>query len=243
MSFRPFFGDCLEKMKLLPDKSVDLFLCDLPYGCLTGQAKEPKSYQRKRFIDGKDTGTILTSQVLGGCEWDIKIDLKQFWEQVERLAKNDHTPVIHFCNARFGFELYNSKPDWFRYDLVWSKTNAVGFLTANKKPMASHENIYVFSKKGAYYKRINIDSHCPTSIITVLSKKGKGNHPTQKSAEIYRWLIERYCPEGGTVLDPTAGSFTSVVTACEMGRHGIGMELNYDFFMKAFEQYKYLLIN
>jgi site-specific DNA-methyltransferase (adenine-specific) len=62
--------------------------------------------------------------------------------------KNDHTPIIQFCNTRFSFELMKSKPDWFRYDLVWEKTNAVGFLCANKMPMRSHENIYVFAKKG-----------------------------------------------------------------------------------------------
>jgi len=119
-------GDCLEQMAALPDKSVDLFLCDLPYGCLT-------SHSTDRLF------------------WDKKIDLIKFWEHVRRLMKDEHTPVVHFCNARFGFELYASNPDWFRYDLVWNKQRGVSFLLANKMPMSSHEHIYIFAKKGARY--------------------------------------------------------------------------------------------
>lgn len=228
-------GNCLELMKTLPDKSVDLFICDLPYGSITQ-----------------------------GCDWDIKLDLEQFWKQVERLSKNNHTPVIHFCNARFGFELYNSKPTWFRYDLVWEKTNAVGFLCANRQPMRGHENIYVFAKKGATYYRKDLEGDFPTggggrsksavypslngipnlqttregfrcikSVFTFANKKGKGNHPTQKPLDLYTFLIERYSKEGDTVLDPTAGSFMSGLACKKLNRNYIGIELNKEYFEKG----------
>jgi site-specific DNA-methyltransferase (adenine-specific) len=221
-------GDCLEVMKTLPDKSIDCFVCDLPYGCLSAS----KNTERKRFIDGKDTGTTLNTK-LSGCNWDIKIDLTQFWEQVKRLAKNDHTPVIMFCNTRFGNELINSNPKWFRYDLVWNKTIGVGFLSANKQPLRSHELIYVFSKKGAYYKRVNDGNRCVKSVIEIANKKGKGNHPTAKPTELYEWLLKRYCPENGTILDPTAGSFNSCFTAKAMNLKAIGIEKDQTFFWKA----------
>jgi site-specific DNA-methyltransferase (adenine-specific) len=96
-----------------------------------------------------------------GCSWDIPIDLEAFWVQVERLMKDDHTPIIHFCNTKFGNDLINSKPKWFRYDLVWSKSNGVGFLSANKMPLRSHENIYVFAKKGARYNRVDLIGDYP----------------------------------------------------------------------------------
>lgn len=149
-------GDCLELMKTLPDKSIDLFLCDLPYGCLTNQTGPSRGFAR-----ASQAGTnlerklgILTAE---GCAWDIKIDLAAFWVQVRRLCKDDHTPVLMFCSTKFGHDLITSNPDWFRYDLVWSKSNAVGFLQANKMPMRSHELIYVFSKKGATYTRVDIE--------------------------------------------------------------------------------------
>lgn len=281
-------GDCLELMKTLPDKSIDLFLCDLPYGCLTGGAGKEKA---KRIANVENryrkacpptdrskrvlaNGTIAPAGILGGCEWDVKIDLTQFWEQVNRLMKDDHTPIIHFCNARFGFELYNSKPDWFRYDLVWNKMRGVSFLSANKQPMRSHELIYVFAKKGARYYRTDENDEtkkarkkdqskilmanvynnaerakplvegndtpagkrCSLSVVNMYSNASKqGKHPTQKPDELYEWLIERYSKEGDTILDPTAGSFTSVFTAEKLKRKGIGMEKNTEFYNKANE--------
>jgi len=226
-----YLGDCLEVMKDLSSNSIDCFICDLPYNCLN-------------------------------CDWDIKIDLKQFWEQIKRLAKNDNTPVLMFCNTRFGIDLINSNPSWFRYDLVWNKTLAAGFLRANKAPMTSHEMIYVFSKAGAFYRRIDIEGdfpgqkhsglrsgntfgagmgrgdilpgrRCVKSVITISNKKTKGGHPTQKPEELYEWLIKRYVPDGGTILDPTAGSFTSCFVADRLGCMAIGIEKDEVFFEKA----------
>ena len=74
---------------------------------------------------------------------------------------------------------------------------------------------------------------CPTSVITFSNKKGKGNHPTEKPRELYHWLLQRYCPDNGTVLDPTAGSFNSCFVAHELGLHAIGIEKDDIFFKKA----------
>ena len=152
-------GDCLEVMKTLPEKTIDLFVCDLPYGCLTNGKPD-----RKRFVNGVDTGTMLKGQTIGGCEWDIKIDLPKLWEQITRLMKDDHTPILMFCTTRFGAELIASNPTWFRHDLVWHKSRAVGFLRANKEPLRSHEMIYVFSKKEAKYNRIDIKGDFKESV-------------------------------------------------------------------------------
>jgi DNA modification methylase len=237
-------GDCLTHMKTLPDKSVNCFICDLPYGQLSqGNTKQE------------------------GCGWDVKIDLVEFWKQVKRLCKDDHTPVLMFCNTKFGIELINSNPDWFRYDLVWNKERGISFLLANKQPMRSHEMIYVFSKKGAYYNRVDVKTdkgewtvsdfsknrqygvkrHKETSggkdgmrcVLSVISESYlvRGGHPTEKPPALYKWLLERYCPAGGTVLDPTAGSFNSIQVAKELGLKGIGIEKDTDFFWKAMSRF------
>ena len=142
-------GDCLELMKTLPDKSIDLFVCDLPYGCLSAARDKVPCNE----ADERGVRRIINTP----CAWDIPIDLTQFWVQVKRLCKNDHTPVLMFCTAKFGYELIKSNEAWFRYDLVWDKGCGVGFLLANKMPMRSHELIYVFSKKGANYYRKDIE--------------------------------------------------------------------------------------
>jgi site-specific DNA-methyltransferase (adenine-specific) len=263
MTIQILRGDCLELMKSLPDKSIDLFICDLPYGQLAskqGGKLNPDKYGQGRVNFATE-----------GCDWDVKIDLGKFWEQVERLCKNEHTPVLHFCNTKFGVDLINSKPNWFRYDIVWNKGAGVSFLLSNVQPMKSHEMIYVFSKKGAYYKRIDeikpgaeewvrkrdenensLSSHyganrndhkdrnggnggkrCPLSVINFSKSKKRGGHPTEKSVEMYKWLIARYCPEGGTVCDPTAGSFNSIEAARDLGFNAIGMEKDDKFYNKA----------
>jgi site-specific DNA-methyltransferase (adenine-specific) len=245
-------GDCLEVMKDLPDKSVDLFICDLPYGCLAGGAGKEK---KKRT-----TGIIVE----GGCQWDIKIDLDAFWIQVKRLCKNDKTPVLMFCNTRFGVDLINSNPEWFRYDIVWEKPQGVNFLCANKQPMRSHEMIYVFAKKCCIYNRIDMpvegkgayfkknkacystvynfgndegiskkdsNKRCPTSVIHFPSIRS-GPHPTCKSVDLYKWLIERYSNENDMILDPTAGSFNSGRACQELNRQYIGIEKDKEFYEK-----------
>jgi len=221
-----------------------------------------------------------------GCAWDVKLNLEEFWTQVKRLARNDHTPVLMFCTTKFGYELIKSNEKWFRYDLVWDKARGVSFLTANKMPMRAHEMIYVFSKKGAFYKRVDYTdptkriqpsggqsnmygvrsfkpykaqegrahvegqyiapasgvqksvgqpegNRCALSVVPVAGKTRREGHPTEKPKELYRWLLERYCPEGGTILDPTAGSFNSCTVAQEMGLNAIGIEKDEVFYKKA----------
>lgn len=167
--------------------------------------------------------------------WDVKIDLTEFWKQVKRLSRNENTPVLMFCNTRYGLDLLNSNPTWFRYELIWSKDSVTGFMNANWKPLQSHEMIYVFCKKKPYYRRINYieGNRCPSTVISIGRKQKKGQHPTQKPDELWEWLIQRYCPENGTILDPTAGSFHSVFTATKLGRKGIGIEMNDKYFWKA----------
>jgi len=250
-------GDCLEVMKDIPDKSVDLIICDLPYGCLADNRKKQPNIRRA------DNGKPLPrmDERITGCSWDIKIDLKAFWEQVRRIRKDDHTPTIQFCTTKFGFELHASNPEEFRYDLVWDKQRGVSFLSANKMPMRSHEMIYVFSKAGANYYRKDIEGTPYTSkghsgsktyskppqkgetkivntrcIVSVIQQRGgmkKGNHPTEKPIDLYNFLIERYSKPGDTILDPTFGSGNSVFTAVELGRNAIGIEKDKKFFDKA----------
>jgi len=251
-------GDCLEIMKTLPTGSIDLFLCDLPYGCLTGGGITKKETAEKYGRKG--------TEGISGCAWDVKLDLDKFWEQIKRLRRNEHTPCIMFCTVKFGNELINSNPKEFRYDLVWDKQRGVSFLSANKMPMRSHEMIYVFSKAGAFYNRIdlkgdfklsyggrdgkdgiskqygftekitikdNTNKRCVKSVIQHPTSSTKGGHPTEKPMELYKWLIERYCPAGGCVLDPTAGSCNSVFAAYELDRSGIGIEMDKGFYTKA----------
>ena len=256
-----YHGDCLEVMRDISSNSVDLIICDLPYGCLTGGGITNPETAKKYWTKPPETA-------IRGCTWDVKIDLEAFWKEVRRIRKSDHSPCIHFCTTKFGHELICSNEKEFRYDLVWDKQRGVSFLSANKMPMRSHEMIYVFSKAGAFYNRVDISGNfkkwnikregipsekstqyggagrknteggdgkrCVLSVINEMGGNRKTTgHPTEKPPDLYRFLIERYCPVGGTVLDPTFGSGNSVFTAFDMDRNAIGIEKDETFYKKA----------
>ena len=118
-------GDCLVELQKLPDKSIDFFYLDLPYGCTA-------------------------------CAWDKKLDLKALWVELIRLGKSDRTAFFFSCTTKFGYELIKSKEKYFRWDLVWEKNRASGFLNAYRLPLRKHEMIYCFSKKSPAY---DVSSH------------------------------------------------------------------------------------
>ena len=80
------------------------------------------------------------------CKWDCLIDLDLFWKQVNRVCKQEAT-MAFTCSVKFGNTLINSNPKCFRYDLIWVKSAACGFLNAKKMPMKKHEMVYIFYRK------------------------------------------------------------------------------------------------
>jgi len=131
-------GDCLNEMKGIEDNSVDLIFCDLPYG--------------------------QTS-----CKWDCPIDLDLFWIEIMRIKKLN-TPIFFTTTTKFGVSLINSAPKkcQFRYDIVWVKSAAAGFLSAKKMPMRKHEMIYVFYEKLPLY---DLSSHTHKFIKETVNKR------------------------------------------------------------------------
>ena len=120
-------GDCIEEMKKLDDESIDICIFDLPFNQICKK-------------------------------WDKeKINLLEMWEQLLRICKK-HTPLFFFCTTKFGVNLINTAPKKmpFRYDIVWEKSGAVGFLNSKKMPMRKHEMIYVFYKHLPLY---DLSSH------------------------------------------------------------------------------------
>ena len=115
-------GDCLEVMKSIPDKSVDMVLCDLPYGTTA-------------------------------CKWDNVIPFEPMWEQYDRITKKN-AAILLFSAQPFTTDLICSNRKNFRYEIIWQKTQASGFLNANKMPLRAHENILVFYKNLPTYNPI-----------------------------------------------------------------------------------------
>ena len=100
-------------------------------------------------LQNKSIDLVLVDLPYGqtNCEWDVIIDMNLMWNELKRIGK-DNCQFVFFTTTKFGNKLINSNPSWFRYDIVWEKSNVVGFLNANKMPLRQHEMIYIFSRQG-----------------------------------------------------------------------------------------------
>jgi site-specific DNA-methyltransferase (adenine-specific) len=217
-------------------------------------------------LDENSVDMVLVDLPYGqtACKWDSIIDLDEMWKQLKRVAKPT-TPFIFFTTTKFGYELIKSNPKWFRYDLVWEKTMSVGFLSANKMPLRSHEMMYVFYEKLPTYKpqktqgkpyvkkglckngavyggneyeksAINTGDRHPTSVVKVSNSNHKSKHPTQKPVELCEWLVKSYSNEEDVVLDFTMGSGTTGVACMNTNRRFVGVERDADYFKICVER-------
>ena len=235
-----YLGDCLDLMPQIESNSIDMVLCDLPYGVLN------KSNPH--------------------AQWDNVIPLEKLWEQYERICK-DKANIVLFGQGMFTAKMMTSKPDWWRYNLIWDKQCVTGWLDANRRPLPSHEDIMVFTKGGGYgyynpqmvkvgwhirnhNKRggnHNLEQSCygklkdmptvlsdekfPRSIVSFLkATDGRNLHPTAKSVSLLRWLLMTYSKVGGVILDNTMGSGSTCVACIKEKRKYIGIELNKEYY-------------
>ena len=177
------------------------------------------------------------------CSWDSIIPFEPMWKELERLCK-PNAVYLFFCSTKFGMEIYNSRPKWFRYDLVWEKSVAVGFLSAKKMPLRAHEMVYVFSDPKYSCKTYNpqmtgdlttrtrewkdgtystYSGRYPRSVLKYQCREER-LHPTQKPQELCEWLVASYSNPDDVVLDFTMGSGTSIHAAKTLNRRYIGIE-------------------
>lgn len=84
------------------------------------------------------------------CQWDIIIPFDLLWEQYNRIIKPKGNIVL-FASGRFVFQLYNSQPNKYRYDLIWKKTKCGSPLTAKYMPLKMHEHILIFGESASVY--------------------------------------------------------------------------------------------
>lgn len=211
-------------------------------------------------LPDKSIDMVLTDPPYGTTnnKWDIAPDWMALWKELNRVIK-DHGAMLMFSQLPVAVDMISANRKLFRYEWIWKKTNAVGFLNANRMPLRAHENILVFYKhlpmynpqktQGKPWKRgarprssdnygyiepheqINLtgERH-PVDVITF----GKGSssevpHATQKPTALLEYLIKTYTNEGALVLDPFMGSGSTGVACANTGREFIGMELDEEF--------------
>lgn len=257
-------GDCLIEMDKIEDNSVDLILCDLPYGTTD-----------RMGIKKKGNNRLL--------EWDTVIPLDKLWEQYRRVLKPLGTVVLT-ADQPFTSQLILSNLEWFKYEWIWKKKKTTGFLLANYRPMKCTEDVVVFSPGGAAAASRNGGNmtYNPQGLIEKNVKKknnakrlgkflhnpehmGAGNkllheteyeqkytnypseilefgldrdviHPTQKPVALMEYLIRTYSNEGEVVLDNCMGSGTTGVAAVNCNRNFIGIEKDKEYYSASCER-------
>lgn len=154
--------DCLEGMKKIKDKSIDMILCDLPYG--TTKNKWDCVIPLEDYIEIKIKNKIVC---MNQDEYKIfcfenEISIKEFKLEWKRKSKNglwthykriikDNGAIVLTANQPFTTKLIESNKSMFKYAWCWEKSLKTNFLNAKKQPLRSHEDILVFYKKPATY--------------------------------------------------------------------------------------------
>lgn len=236
-------GDCLEIMHLIPDKSVDMILCDLPYGTTQCSWDSVISLSKlwneyKRMI--KNTGNIVlfadepftSALIMSNIEW---FKQRITWDKqvagnflnAKKMLLKVTEDVCLFTPSKLGNQTYNpqfnSKPEQFRRG---------DRKRENRQPF---QGGYIGKTNGQVSPSYSEEISYPTNLCSLNSKLGDCNsinrvHPTQKPVELMEYLIKTYTNEGETVLDNCMGSGTTGVACINLNRYFMGIEKDESYF-------------
>ena len=232
MDIKLLHGDCLELMKDIPDKSVDMILCDLPYGMTACKWDtiipfEPLWEQYERII--KDNGAI----VLFGMEpfsthlrmSNLK-DYRYDWVWEKNLKTGHLNALKRPMGGHENISVFYAKPPTYNPQ---KRERTTEVKAGNKK--ISKTSVYGAQRED-YQDRQSDWIHPDTiirNIACVHSSSGRV-HPTQKPVALLEYLIRTYTNEGETVLDNCMGSGSTGVACLNTNRNFIGIELDAEYF-------------
>ncbi len=239
-----YCGDCLELMKDIPNKSIDLILCDLPYGRTHNKWDSIIPFnelweQYNRII--KDNGAILLF-----CDGLFMCDLmnsnRKMWRY--NLVWNKVLPS-GFLNAnRQPLRQHEEICVFYKKQPIYHPQKHKGKPNHSKgKPKVTQNNNYNKMEFVDNSEELGDMKH-PTSIISI-SKPHPSImvHPTQKPVELLEWLIKSYTDENMIVLDNCMGSGSTGIACVNTNRQFIGIELNEEYFNIAKERIEGVKIN
>lgn len=232
-------GDCFEVMATLPDASVDMVLCDLPYG--TTQNKWDSVLPLDRLwaeywrVVRPSAAIVLTAAqpFTSALGMSAIIDLRDSFVfeksqatghlNANRRPLRKHEDVLVFCRGTLPYNPQKtSKPKRDQRPAIrGGKTDNYG----HHDPSAPRTDAK--------------DVSFPTSVLkfnTSSTGGDKGLHPTQKPVALFEYLIRTYTDEGMTVLDNTAGSGTTAIAAINANRRWICIERDEEYAAKAQER-------
>lgn len=233
-------GDCLELMKKIPDGSIDMILCDLPYGTTRNKWDsvipfEPLWEQYNRII--KDNGAILlfadepfTSALI--CSNLTMFKLRITWDKdrgagflnAKRMPMKQTEDICVFYKK---LPIYNPQ-------MRFADSERIRPISTNSTESSNYNAVGKVRASEDY----NPQMRYPTNLLKFSAMMGECNnlnrvHPTQKPVALLEYLIKTYTDEGDVVLDNCMGSGSTCVAAVNTNRHYIGFELDEKYFQIA----------
>lgn len=236
-------GDCLEVMKEMGDKSVDMILCDLPYNKLTTQWDKliPMSLlweQYKRII--KDNGSIVlfaqqpfTSLVVGSNIEEFRHNIVWHKDKCANFIQAKYQPrkttedILIFSKQGSGF-IHNSKNKCtYNPQMTDRKPRKPTPKTSRSKSLLEVRGEACDLQSGDDFIS---DKSYPENIVYFKTEHKDRLHPCQKPIALLEYLIKTYTSEGETVLDNTMGSGSTGVACINTNRNFIGIEQDENYF-------------
>ena len=241
-----FKGDCLEIMKEIPSKSIDMILCDLPYGTTACKWDvvipfEPLWEQYNRVI--KNNGAI----VLFGSEPFSSVlrmsNIKNYkydwiWEKstsagfvhAKNMPMKRHENISVFSLGKMGH-----KSQLGEKRMIYNPQGLIEVDKIHKRPTTGMVN--VIGKRPSHKKEFKVKyENYPTSVLKFPNSNNKNVHPTQKPVNLLEYLIRTYTKEEETVLDNCMGSGSTGVACMNTNRRFIGIEKEEEYFEIAKER-------
>ena len=203
-NYKLLHGDCLERMKEIPDGSIDLILTDIPYD---GVNRESNGLRK---LD-KGKADVIT------------FDIHEFLKEVDRICSGT---IIIFCAKNQLSDVFNyfenNKSGTVR-QLVWQKSNPSP-MNGQHIYLSGIENAIWFKKRGSVF-----NAHCKNTVFKHPTGRSK-LHPTEKNHALLIELILDNSNEHQVVLDPCMGSSSTGIACLNTNRKFIGIELDDGYF-------------
>lgn len=245
--YQLYNGDCLEIMKNIPDKSVDLILTDPPYGTTACKWDtiipfEDMWTQCNRIIKPNSaivlfgnepfTSKIIMSNLKGfkyRWDWDKKIPSGMGYAKYRPMQQTEDI-IVFSCGG---------KKTKYNPQMMKRETP---IKSGGNKIQARAYNKFKCMENGQQYNRIYNEKY-PTTLIQFDKVRRGGKRPTQKPVALLEYLIKTYTLENETVLDFTMGSGSTGVACLNTNRNFIGIELDEGYFKIAEKRLREVIEN
>lgn len=227
-------GDCIDKMKLLPDSSVDMVCADIPYGttqCKWDSVIDLQQMWEQIYRVAKPNAAIVLFSAQPFTSVLVASNLKH-WRSEWIWEKGNATG---FLNAKKQpLRAHENIQVFYRKQPTYNPQFTHGHERRTSKRKTVNSECY---GKALSLTQYDSTSRYPRDVQFFSSDKQKGNfHPTQKPVDLIRYLIETYSNPGDIVLDFTMGSGTAGVACMQCNRKFVGIEKDAEIFHVATER-------